>query len=85
MKTTATALKNNLGEYLQAAAREPVTITRQGKAYAVLVSFEEYERLLELEDAWWARRAAEAEANGEFLGADASLAFLKDKLHGPEA
>lgn len=85
MKTTATTLKNNLGEYLQAAAREPVTITRQGKAFAVLVSFEEYERLLELEDAWWARRAAEAEANGEFLGADASLAFLKDKLHGPEA
>ncbi|QAZ69254.1 type II toxin-antitoxin system Phd/YefM family antitoxin [Solidesulfovibrio carbinolicus] len=85
MKTTATVLKNNLGEYLQAASREPVTITRQGKAYAVLLSVEEYERLLELEDAWWARRAAEAEAGGEFLGPEASLAFMRDRLHGPEA
>ena len=85
MKTTATTLKNNLGEYLQAAAREPVTITRQGKAFAVLVSFDEYERLREMEDAWWARRAAEAESGGEFLGPEASMAFIKDRLHEPEA
>jgi prevent-host-death family protein len=80
MKTvTATNVKSNLGEYMDAASREPVAITRQGRAHAVLVGWEEYQRLLAVEDAWWAERARQAEAGG-MLGADESLAFLKAKL-----
>ncbi len=79
---TATALKNNLGEVMRAVAREPVRITRQGRDYAVMLSVEEYERLAAIEDAWWAERARQAEAGGGYLGEDASMAFLRERLRG---
>lgn len=80
MKTvTATIAKSNLGEYMDAAGREPVAITKQGRAHAVLLGWEEYQRLLAVEDAWWGERARQAEAEG-VLGAEESLALLKGRL-----
>lgn len=83
MKTaTATTLKNNLGEVMQAVAREPVHITKQGRDYAVMLSITEYERLTALEDDWWAQRARQAEAEGGYLGEEESMAFLTERLRG---
>ena len=83
MKTaTATALKNNLGEVMQAVAREPVRITKQGRDYAVMLSITEYERLTALEDDWWAQRARQAEAEGGYLGEEESMSFLTERLRG---
>jgi antitoxin Phd len=58
MKTIgAKDAKNGFGRMLDAAQREPVIIEKHGRAVAVLLSLEEYQRLEALDDAWWAARA----------------------------
>ncbi|MFU8833162.1 MAG: type II toxin-antitoxin system Phd/YefM family antitoxin [Wenzhouxiangella sp.] len=45
MKTfTALEAKNRFGQVIDAAQREPVTITRQGRPSVVILSAEEYQR-----------------------------------------
>ncbi|MES2413292.1 MAG: type II toxin-antitoxin system Phd/YefM family antitoxin [Pseudomonadota bacterium] len=46
--TTVSALeaKNRLGQILDAAQREPVTITRHGRPYVVVIAVDDYEALL---------------------------------------
>ncbi len=60
----ATDVKNRFGEFMEKAQREPVTVEKTGRSYAVLISFEEYERLTALEDAYWGALATRAEASG---------------------
>jgi prevent-host-death family protein len=74
---TSTAAKNQLGQVLETALTEPVTITKTGRKVAVLLSWKEYERLQALEDAWWAREAARAESEG-YLGARATRRVLRE-------
>jgi prevent-host-death family protein len=65
MKTApATEIKNRFGEYLQSAIREPMFIEKTGKPVAILLSIDDYERLSALEDAYWIRKAKEAQAEG---------------------
>jgi prevent-host-death family protein len=59
---TSTLAKNQLGQVLETALTEPVTITRTGRKVAVVLSWKEYVRLQALEDAWWAREARRAES-----------------------
>ena len=75
MRTSATNLKINLGTFLQEAIKEPVIIEKNKRSMAVLVSYEEYERLSTLEDRYWAQRANEAAKEG-FLGPDESMSYL---------
>lgn len=45
MKTyTALDAKNRFGQLLDAAQREPVTVTKQGRASVVVMSIQDYER-----------------------------------------
>ncbi len=45
MKTfTALEAKNRFGQVIEAAQREPVTVTRQGRPSVVIVSAAEYQR-----------------------------------------
>lgn len=45
MKTfTALEAKNRFGQVIDAAQREPVTVTRQGRPSIVILSAEEYQR-----------------------------------------
>ena len=37
--------KNRFGQLLQAAQREPVTVTKQGRPAAVVLSIDDYERM----------------------------------------
>ena len=37
--------KNRFGQLLEAARREPVTVTKQGRPAAVMLSIEDYERM----------------------------------------
>ncbi len=64
---TAKDAKNGFGRLLDAARRQPVTIQKNGRPVAVMLSSEEYERLEALENAYWLARAKEAEAEG-YLG-----------------
>jgi prevent-host-death family protein len=61
MNVQATELKNRLGKYLDAAIKEPVIVEKNGRNAAVIISFEEYNHLLELEDFYWGIKALEAE------------------------
>ncbi len=46
MKTIpAKQAKDQFGSLLEAAQREPVTITKQGRPAAVVISLDEYERM----------------------------------------
>jgi antitoxin Phd len=75
--------KTNFGQLLDTAIREPVSITRNGRQVAVVLSVQDFERLAAFEDAWWARRAERNEENG-FLSAGKSEAFLKDLLNAED-
>jgi len=77
MIATATDVKNRFGEFMDKAQREPVTVEKTGRKYAVLIGYEEYERLLALEDAFWGAKAAEAEKSG-FVGTEAAMKLLEN-------
>ncbi|MBK9134985.1 MAG: type II toxin-antitoxin system prevent-host-death family antitoxin [Betaproteobacteria bacterium] len=46
MEVTATEAKNRLGQMLEHAQREPVTIEKSGRRHSVLMSAEQYDALL---------------------------------------
>lgn len=72
----ATKAKTAFAELIDAARKEPVTITRNKRAVAVVLSPEEYERFEALDDAFWGECAKRAESEGEFLGPEESIRFL---------
>lgn len=61
MIVQATELKTRLGQYLEAAIKEPVLIEKNGRNTAVIISIDDYNRFLALEDTYWGMRALEAE------------------------
>jgi prevent-host-death family protein len=71
--------KTHFGRLIDTAIREPVSITRNGRQVAVVLSVQDFERLAAMEDAWWARRAERNEEDG-FLSGDESEALLKGLL-----
>ena len=72
--------KNNFGELLDTAQREPVSIAKKGRPVVVVISQQEYGRLQALEDAMWAARADAALQAAEFLGTEASAAAVKEVI-----
>ncbi len=80
MKTAnATEFKNRFGEYLDQARSEPVGVKKTGRPVAVLLSWDEYQRLSALDDAWWAEQARKAEKKG-YIGAAASMRFVNRRM-----
>jgi len=77
MHVTATDLKNRLGQYLEASVKEPVIIEKSGRPSSVVISFDEYQRFLALEDQLWAIKALESGEEG-FLGTEKSVEFMKE-------
>jgi prevent-host-death family protein len=67
MRINATSFKNHLGRYLEFSVREPVIVEKAGRASAVLISFEEFEKLSQYEDFYWSMQAAQSEKGG-YLG-----------------
>ena len=78
MKTvSATEIKNRLGQYLARVTVEPVSIEKNVRPVAVLLSFEEYELLQRSDDSFWRQAALTAEGEG-FLSVEDSLKYLQD-------
>ena len=70
MKTiTASEAKNRFGAVLDSALVEPVMVEESGRNSVVIMAATEYERLIKMEDAYWAARTVQAEAGG-FATAD---------------
>lgn len=65
MKTVnATEVKNKFGSVMDTALAEPVLVKKSGRSSVVMLSVCEYERLLAMEDAYWASKALKAEEDG---------------------
>jgi prevent-host-death family protein len=77
MNVQATELKTRLGKYLDAAIKEPVFVEKNGRNTAVIISFEQYNHLLELEDFYWGLKALESEQQPSI---DNGLEFLNQVL-----
>ena len=75
----ATYAKQNFGACIADAAKQPVVIEKSGRPTAVLLSYEEFQRLSDLEEAMWLQRAQEAAAGG-YLSAEESDDFMKKRL-----
>ena len=61
MKTLgASEAKNHFGELLDLARREPVQIAKKGRSVAIMMSIEEFERFLDLENQFLALKAEQA-------------------------
>lgn len=81
MKTaTATDVKNRFGEYLEQARIEPIEVRKTGRPVAVLIAWDEYERLRALDDAWWAEQARKAEQKG-YAGPAAAMKLISRRMH----
>ena len=78
-KIPATEAQNKFGELLDSARREPIEITKKGRSVAVILAFEEFERLQAIEDELWAIRAKEAHNKG-YIGLQESNDLLKELL-----
>ena len=63
-RVSATEIKNRLGQYMDYAIASPILIEKQGRPTVVLLAVAEYDRLIALEDAYWAQKALEAEKSG---------------------
>lgn len=71
LETTARNAKNRFGQFLDAARRAPVRVTKNGRAVTVMMSVEHYERL---RGAAWERLTATMDA----MGAEAAERGLTD-------
>lgn len=80
MIVKATEIKNRLGQYLRMSLVSPVFIEKNHSMVAVLLSSEEYDRLLKIENTYWAEKAAQAEA-GRYIGKKASMKFIQTAGH----
>lgn len=78
MEATATEVKNKFGKFSDIARNEPVIVEKTGRKSIVLIAFEEYERLTQIENAYWAEMAARAEVNG-YVGSEESMVFMSEK------
>ena len=78
MEATATEVKNKFGKFSDIARNEPVIVEKTGCKTIVLIAFEEYERLTQIEDAYWAEMAARAEKEG-YVGSEKSTDFIGSK------
>jgi prevent-host-death family protein len=77
----ATYAKQNFGTCISDAAKHPVVIEKSGRPAVVMISYEEYQRLNELEDAMWLQRAQVAAAGG-YITAEESDDFMRKRLAG---
>lgn len=81
MKTLgASEAKNRFGELLDLARREPVQIAKKGRSVAIMMSIEEFERFLDLENQFLALKADQAKLEG-FIGTTESAALLSEILN----
>ena len=84
---TAKEAKNRFGQLLDAAQREPVTITKNGRAVAMMLSASDESMIAAvegfLEERYWGERIAEAERGG-YIGARESNRIMSEALNAED-
>ncbi len=76
---TAKEARDEFSTVLDTAKHEPVTISKNGKPVAVVVSVEDYARFEMLDDLWWAEKAKKAKKQG-YLSVKESDAIIQAAL-----
>lgn len=77
MHISSTELNRRPGAMLETAIRgETVIIEKSGNPSVVMVSYQHYQ---ELEDAFWGTLAETLEKKAEWVSAEESLSFLKQR------
>ena len=81
---TASDARRRFGVLLETARREPVTITKSGRAAAIMLSASDNELIAAverfLEERYWCKRIADAERGG-YIGARESNRILSEALN----
>lgn len=72
-------LKNHIGDVLDRARNEPVTLERFGKPIAVIVPYHDYQQQRQREDAYWYKLSQEA-LNEGMIGHEATQKLMLDIL-----
>lgn len=81
---TASEAKHNFGQLLDTALRAgPVTITKQHKPTAVLLSLDDYQRLTQVEDRTLAALSAEFDRRYEMMQAPGAAAAMQRAFDTP--
>jgi antitoxin Phd len=78
-EAAATDVKNKFGQMLETVVSEPVTIEKNGRPVAVMMSMAEYERLTEIEDRYWGEKALKALEEG-FASDAETKALIEGRL-----
>jgi len=81
---TASDARRRFGRLLETVQREPVTITKNGRAVTIIVPSSDNELISEmrgfLEERCWGERITEAERGG-YIGARESKRILREALN----
>ena len=80
---TATEAKNRFADMVDLARLEPLTITRNDRAIAVVLSPAEYAKLVASDDRYWGEQAKKALGN-DFLSAGESQDILNSILNASD-
>ena len=72
--------KNSFGKVLDTVQKESVVIEKKGRAVAVMLSIDEYQRLQNLEDNYWGEKAYQAKQEG-YIGNKESSELLMELLN----
>ena len=81
MKTlTATELQDKFIEVVEGIRSEPVLVEKSGRPVAVILSYQDFERFRDLEDAWWGEQAHNA-ANKGILSVQETASWIADRMN----
>jgi len=84
---TASDAGRGFGQLLDAAQREPVTITKNGRAVAMMLSASDDSMIAALEgfleERYWGERIADAERGG-YIGVEESNRILSEALNAKD-
>lgn len=80
---TATQAKNRFADLVDLARNEPVTITRNDRVIAIVMSPAEYARLTASDDAYWGEQAKQVRGR-DFVSPNESQDFLSTILNASD-
>jgi prevent-host-death family protein len=69
--------KQQFGQLITKAQKEPVTVRRNGVPCVIVMSIEDYEHFLEMENELMLYKAKKEDKKSEYLGAKKTKDFLK--------
>jgi len=77
---TATEAKTRFGDLADQVRSGPIRVTRSGRDAMVIMSAEEFDRLVEIEDRYWGEQALAVVREQKPLGVEKSAKWLESAV-----